>query len=157
VTREPGYLSQYNDRLRAGWTRGRSLSPNRGKTFLSTSSRPVLGLTQSPTQWVPRDLSLGVKRSGREADHSLPSSAEDQESADLYIDHPYWTGMLVTVNYWTPPRSSETHWLCGVHINEPALFYFSRIDPWNASQWLRKEPTFWQKADVSVLFQMITW
>jgi hypothetical protein len=27
-------------------------------------------------QWVPVALSLGVKQSGREADHSLPSSAE---------------------------------------------------------------------------------
>jgi hypothetical protein len=31
----------------------------------------LLGLTQPPIQWVP-----GAKRSGREADHSLPSSAE---------------------------------------------------------------------------------
>jgi hypothetical protein len=30
-------------------------------------------------QWVPGALSLGVKRSGREADHSPPSSAEVKE------------------------------------------------------------------------------
>jgi hypothetical protein len=34
------------------------------------------GATQPPIQWVPEDLSLGVKRPGREADHSPPSSAE---------------------------------------------------------------------------------
>jgi len=39
--------------------------------LLATASRPTLGPTQSPTQWLP-----GVKRSGREADHSPPSSAE---------------------------------------------------------------------------------
>jgi hypothetical protein len=32
--------------------------------------------TQPPIQWVPGALSPGVKRQGREADHSLPSSAE---------------------------------------------------------------------------------
>jgi hypothetical protein len=37
------------------------------------------GLTQPPVQWVPGALSLGVKRQGRETDHSLPSSAEVKE------------------------------------------------------------------------------
>jgi hypothetical protein len=41
-----------------------------------TASRPALGPTQPPTQWAPVALSLGVKRPGREANHSLPSSAE---------------------------------------------------------------------------------
>jgi hypothetical protein len=36
----------------------------------------VLGLTQPRIQWVPGALSLQVKRPGREADHSPPSSAE---------------------------------------------------------------------------------
>jgi len=31
--------------------------------------------TQPPNQWVPGAISLGVKRPGREADHSFPSSA----------------------------------------------------------------------------------
>jgi len=32
--------------------------------------------TQLPIQWVTEALSLGVKRMGRAADHSPPSSAE---------------------------------------------------------------------------------
>jgi len=32
--------------------------------------------TQPPIQWVPGALSLGVKRPGRDADQSSPSSAE---------------------------------------------------------------------------------
>jgi hypothetical protein len=48
-----------------------------GKIFLlSTSSRPVLGPTQPPIQWVPGALFLVVRRAGREADHSPPTSAE---------------------------------------------------------------------------------
>jgi hypothetical protein len=39
--------------------------------LFSTSSRPALGSTQRPIQWVPE-----VKRPGREVDHSPPTSAE---------------------------------------------------------------------------------
>jgi hypothetical protein len=35
--------------------------------------------TQPPIQWVTGALSLGVKRPGREADHSPQSSAEVKE------------------------------------------------------------------------------
>jgi hypothetical protein len=55
----------------------RSSSPGRVKNFLfSTLSRPALGCTKSPIQWVLGALSAGVKRLGREADRSLPASVE---------------------------------------------------------------------------------
>jgi hypothetical protein len=41
--------------------------------------RPALGSTQSPIQWVSRALSQGVKRPGREADHSPPASVENKK------------------------------------------------------------------------------
>jgi hypothetical protein len=47
-----------------------------GIFLFTTASRPVLGPTQPPIQLVRGALSLGVKRPGREADHSSPSSAE---------------------------------------------------------------------------------
>jgi hypothetical protein len=47
-----------------------------GIFLFTTTSRTALGTTQPPIQWVPRALSVGVKRPGREADHSPPSSAE---------------------------------------------------------------------------------
>jgi hypothetical protein len=47
-----------------------------GIFLFTTVSRTALGPTQPPIQWVPGDLSLGVKRSGREADHSPPFRAE---------------------------------------------------------------------------------
>jgi hypothetical protein len=44
---------------------------------LSSVSRPALGPTQPPVQWVSGVLSPGVKaRPGRDADYSPPSSAE---------------------------------------------------------------------------------
>jgi hypothetical protein len=52
-------------------------SPCRVKNFhFFKSSRRVLGSTQPPIQWVPWALFPGVKRPGREADHSPPASAE---------------------------------------------------------------------------------
>jgi hypothetical protein len=63
--------------LRAGRPRGRGSSPGRVKNFFfSTSARLALGPTQPPIQWVLGSLSPGVKRQGREADHSPPASAE---------------------------------------------------------------------------------
>jgi hypothetical protein len=47
--------------------------------LFTTASRTALGPTQPPIQGVPGALSLGVKRPGREADHSPPSSAEVKE------------------------------------------------------------------------------
>jgi hypothetical protein len=44
-----------------------------GETFQHLS-RPALGPTHPPVQWVP-GLSLGKERPGRDADHSPPSSA----------------------------------------------------------------------------------
>jgi hypothetical protein len=47
-----------------------------GIFLFTTVSRPALGPTLPPIQGVPGDLSLEVKRPGREADHSPPSGAE---------------------------------------------------------------------------------
>jgi hypothetical protein len=47
-----------------------------GIYLFTTVSRTALGPAQPPIQWVPGALSLEVKRPGRGADHSPPSSAE---------------------------------------------------------------------------------
>jgi hypothetical protein len=47
-----------------------------------------MGPTQPPMQWVLGSRPSGVKRHEREADHSPPTSAEDQENEDLYLHSP---------------------------------------------------------------------
>jgi hypothetical protein len=72
---EQWLLSRYSSGLRAGRS-GFDFRRELGIFLFTTVSRTGLGPTQPPIQWVPRALSLGVKRPGREADHSPPSSAE---------------------------------------------------------------------------------
>jgi hypothetical protein len=60
-----------------GRLRGRSSSSGDCKNFLFCKSlRLALGSTQPPIQWVPGALSSGVKRPGREAEHSPATSVE---------------------------------------------------------------------------------
>jgi hypothetical protein len=47
-----------------------------GFFLFATVSRPALGATQSPTQWVVGALTLGVKWPWHKADHSTLSSAK---------------------------------------------------------------------------------
>jgi hypothetical protein len=47
-----------------------------GIFLFATVSRPAVVPTQPPIQWIPGAVSLGLKRLGREADHSPQSNAE---------------------------------------------------------------------------------
>jgi hypothetical protein len=74
-----------------GWTVGVLGFDSRrglGIFLFTTASRTALGPTQPPIQWVPGALSLGVKRPGRETDHSHACSAEVKECVDLYLHSP---------------------------------------------------------------------
>jgi hypothetical protein len=74
-----------------GWTIGVLGFDSRrglGIFLFTTGSRTALGSTQPPIQWVPVALSPAVKRPGREADHSPPSSAEVKEWVELYLHSP---------------------------------------------------------------------
>jgi hypothetical protein len=83
--KEPGQHSRYSDWLRAGRPRGRSSSPDSVKNFLaSTSSRPALGPTPPPIQWVP-----GIKRPGGEADHPPLTSVEEKKTLIYTSTPPY--------------------------------------------------------------------
>jgi hypothetical protein len=68
--------------------------PGGGKNFhFSISSRPALGSTQPSIQWVPGALSSGIKRQGREADHSTPTSAEVKKMW-IYTSTPPYAFMM---------------------------------------------------------------
>jgi hypothetical protein len=43
------------------------------------------GPSQLPVQWILVAVSLGVKRPGRETDHSFPSSVEVKECVEVYL------------------------------------------------------------------------
>jgi len=60
-----------------GWTTGvQFLTGAMIESFLfSTASRPALGPTQPPIQWVTGTISLGIRQPGNEADHSPPPNA----------------------------------------------------------------------------------
>jgi hypothetical protein len=82
--------SRYSDWLLAGRPKGPSSSPCEVKNIhISMLSRLSLGSTQPPIQWVPGALSLGVKRQGREADLSPPSSAKVKKTWVYTFTLPY--------------------------------------------------------------------
>jgi hypothetical protein len=67
-------LSRYRGGLRAGRL---GFDSQQCKIFLSsTASKPTLGSTHPPIQWVPVDLFPEVMQQRREADHVPPSCAE---------------------------------------------------------------------------------
>jgi hypothetical protein len=80
--------------LRGGRPRNRNSSPGRGKNFhFSMTSRPVLGPTQSSIHWLLGILSPGVKRLGREADHS-PSASANVKKTWIYTSTAPYTFMV---------------------------------------------------------------
>jgi hypothetical protein len=76
-----------------------------GIFLFTTVSRMALGPTQPPVHWVPGALSLGVKRPGREADHSPPSIAEVKDCVELYLhspNMPSWHGAQLSTGTTVP-------------------------------------------------------
>jgi hypothetical protein len=66
--------------------------PNRGKEdifFFALESKPAVGPIQPPIPRLPDALSPGAKRPGREADLSLPSSAEVKNACNYMSTPPY--------------------------------------------------------------------
>jgi hypothetical protein len=50
----------------------RDLIPGRGRIYFDTISRLALEPAQFPIKYVPGESFTGIKRQGREADHSTP-------------------------------------------------------------------------------------
>jgi hypothetical protein len=72
------------------WYQTDWFDPRQGQRIfpLTSASRPALGPTQPPVQWVPGALSPG-----RDADHSPPSSAEVKKEQELYLLSPKCASM----------------------------------------------------------------
>jgi hypothetical protein len=85
----PSTRSRYSDWLRAGRPGGRNSSPGRVKDY-SLLNVVQTGSEAQPASY-PMDtgtLSPGVRRPGRETDHSPPTSAKVKKNVDLYIHSP---------------------------------------------------------------------
>jgi hypothetical protein len=72
---EPGYFGRISDSLRAARP-GFDSQQGQESLLFSTAFRLALGPIQLPVQCVPGAVTPGVKRQGREADHSCLSSAD---------------------------------------------------------------------------------
>jgi hypothetical protein len=78
----------------SGWTIGVLGFDSRrelGIFLFTTASRTGLGPTQPTIQWVTTDTSLGIRRPGREVDHSPPSSAEVKNVRTRCFVCVHWT------------------------------------------------------------------
>jgi hypothetical protein len=83
-----GGVAQSVQQQATGWTIGWLGFHSRrgmGIFLFDTASRPALGPTQPPIQWVPVVLTLVVKRQRREANQSPPSTAGVKECVELYL------------------------------------------------------------------------
>jgi hypothetical protein len=74
--------------------------------------RTALGPPQLPIQWILAVISLVVKRPGREADHSPPSSAEVKECVELYF-HPQYAFIV----WCSIQKHRDTFTLSSVYIH----------------------------------------
>jgi hypothetical protein len=81
--------------------------------LFATASRPALGHTQSPIQWTTGALSPEVNQLGREADHSLSSSAKVKNA---------W-------NYTSAPQYIFIAWYLGKH-RDNYFFTSTFLCPW---------------------------
>jgi hypothetical protein len=98
-------LGRSRDSSGHGLDRGFESRQGLGIFVITTASRPALGPTQPPIQWVSGALSLGVKRPRREVYHPHTSSAEVKECVELYLhslNTPSWRAQLKSTGTTLP-------------------------------------------------------
>jgi hypothetical protein len=126
-----------------GWTIGVLGFDSRrelGIFLFTTVYRTALGPTQPPIQWVPGALSLGLKRPGREADHSLPSCSEVKNvwsytSTPQYVFMAWCLVKQAAFNYIIYNTWSKYVGVDNLSVNQP-----TKLSSWpqfglNVSQW----------------------
>jgi hypothetical protein len=82
-----------------GWTATVRISAGASFIPFSATSQTGSGSTQTPIQWAPGPLSSGIKRPGREADRSSPSSAEVKKDGAIYR-LPRMSLCLINLSVW---------------------------------------------------------
>jgi hypothetical protein len=101
-----GLVSQYMTRLLAWWP---GFDSRQSRIFLfDTTSRPTLGSTQSPIQWVPVVLP-GVRWLRHEAHHSPPSSADVKNAWSYTFTPPYVCMAWCLLKYQVPHNQGTFH------------------------------------------------
>jgi hypothetical protein len=101
---------RYSAGLRPGWS-GFECRQGLGISLFTTMSISAVGPTLLSIQWVSESLSLEVKRPGREADHSPPSSSEIK-NAWSYICAPQYAFMA----WCSVKQSTETTLPSPLHL-----------------------------------------
>jgi hypothetical protein len=112
--------------------------------LFTTASRPALGPTQPPIQWVP-----GMKLPGREVDHSYPFSAEVKNTWRYTSTLPYvfMAWCLVkhrdnfTFNFYLTPQTSGVHLALFAVRQISAKFMFSGSCKAASLRWSRDVST----------------
>jgi hypothetical protein len=138
------------------WVLGFDCRPGLGIFLLPTAFREALEPTRPPIPRVTEVISLGVKRPGREADHSPPSSAEIKNawsytSTPQYVFMAWYLVKQRDFNFypyqsltWGPfekfvdsPYYSESQ-LC----RSAVTVSFSKYLPWQAMHFLQRSTHF---------------
>jgi hypothetical protein len=109
-----------------------------GIFLFTTAPRPALWPTQPPIQWVPETPSAGVKRPGREDDHSFPSTSEVKNAwsytstpthLQVYLQ-PQFTNFIKQSLSWEIHRllwNMKNHYR--VYMNLPLAHVLSQLNP----------------------------
>jgi hypothetical protein len=122
---------------------GRGSIAGRGNIFLfSITCRRPLGPTQPPIQWVPAALSSEVKWQEREADHSLPSSAEVKNDGAIHpLPHTSSWSIASLIKH-----KDNLPFLC------PLLYCLHKNTDWTSNHNLKLRTTVWQKKKIGFLY-----
>jgi hypothetical protein len=102
--------------------------------------------THPPTQWVPGALSLGVKRPGREADHSRPSSAEVKNTWS-YTSTPQYFIMAWCLVKHRDNKSIVTKLVALQKLQSQKLFHCTSLNMQNIEK-------YWNESRTSVLWRV---
>jgi len=84
-------------RIHAGWFRLFDILQGENAFIFPKTPRLALGASQLPVRWIMGAFSQGVKRQGREADHSLAYSMELKKEWNFISIYPF-DFIIVTIS-----------------------------------------------------------